>query len=759
MAMEILMKILTKILIILIINNNIMAWENLKNAVAAVITANANNEITGDILRSLLNDSLIEQLGQGKYKGVATPITAPGTPQSEVLYIANQNGLYANFSGITVTDEVVYLKYNGSEWSKDVIFSLSQIQGNYDGTLEDLYNLINNIVFSGASTYQTVADLPDSPVPADNTPAKVANDADPANNGYYSVDGGVWVKDEPLVIDNLTTDNEHAALSAKQGKVLQENKTESGGFTGTSQSIYDLNVSKGAENVAFIKNILKNDLRDCSIFVCSDSTGNADTEWVYRFCDEFLKIKYPSYSVVYHLWNDGTETYSTVNLQTGSGGNTVHIYNAAISGAQPADFIGERKQKTIIDNGPYDLAIVNHGHNIVGSYTYGDDIKETRALYLELTEEMLQISPDMGVLVFAQSPWRDSDDMSNLFETVNSLCGLRGFGMVDVFTPFIKANKDNSLYLDSIHPSSAGTDLYLIELYKVWNGSATSVIKHASLFDKYSGINLLGNGTFDHYDTGVPDGWVGVGTTVTKESTIVDPSSFNNFSLKIEDGLLYYPLAENMVRKLNGKTVTYAVRMFVPDGETVDTGRIGLTSTGFSVLSPNQSNGQGGWRWKIITTKVTLDTIFYARVYGTASGTGVCYIDRAILIEGELPIDFLAKERTEELVLENQSTSISTDEVLASLVFKSNDASTNGVGEAGAIRVIAENSGTVYGIGFYTKNGATESMVARLYSDGRFNLETIRLLSLPTYADEAAASSLTTGDLYKTATGELRIKL
>lgn len=31
--------------------------------------------------------------------------------------------------------------------------------------------------------------------------------------------------------------------------------------------------------------------------------------------------------------------------------------------------------------------------------------------------------------------------------------------------------------------------------------------------------------------------------------------------------------------------------------------------------------------------------------------------------------------------------------------------------------------------------------------------------SLPTFADDLAAASLSAGDLYKTATGELRIKL
>ena len=41
------------------------------------------------------------------------------------------------------------------------------------------------------------------------------------------------------------------------------------------------------------------------------------------------------------------------------------------------------------------------------------------------------------------------------------------------------------------------------------------------------------------------------------------------------------------------------------------------------------------------------------------------------------------------------------------------------------------------------------------------SVATINFTGLPTYADEAAATTggLSTGDLYKTATGEIRIKL
>ena len=55
---------------------------------------------------------------------------------------------------------------------------------------------IDALATSGAITYQTLAELNAvSPVPDDGTPAKVANDSNSGNNGYYSVVSGAWVQD------------------------------------------------------------------------------------------------------------------------------------------------------------------------------------------------------------------------------------------------------------------------------------------------------------------------------------------------------------------------------------------------------------------------------------------------------------------------------------------------------------------------------------------------------------------------------------
>ena len=57
--------------------------------------------------------------------------------------------------------------------------------------------------------------------------------------------------------------------------------------------------------------------------------------------------------------------------------------------------------------------------------------------------------------------------------------------------------------------------------------------------------------------------------------------------------------------------------------------------------------------------------------------------------------------------------------------------------------------------------GASAKIDGKLSIKGTIKATDINFTGLPTYADEAAATTggLSTGDLYKTSTGEIRIKL
>lgn len=100
-----------------------MSYESLKAAIEAVITDNANNEITGEVLRDLLVDNVVPILGDAKYKGAVTPATVPNPPEADVFYLAKENGVYANFAGFELKDEIVLFKWFGAAgWTKDTLY-------------------------------------------------------------------------------------------------------------------------------------------------------------------------------------------------------------------------------------------------------------------------------------------------------------------------------------------------------------------------------------------------------------------------------------------------------------------------------------------------------------------------------------------------------------------------------------------------------------------------------------------------------------
>lgn len=127
-------------------------YEELKAAVASVIKANGNQEITGQVLQNTLT-TLISQIGvNATFAGIATPSTAPGTPDQNVFYIAGQSGTYANFNAIVLDNEIAILFNKSGTWVKTTTgFATNDGIGNAIG-LDNVNNrpvYVNAIKFIG----------------------------------------------------------------------------------------------------------------------------------------------------------------------------------------------------------------------------------------------------------------------------------------------------------------------------------------------------------------------------------------------------------------------------------------------------------------------------------------------------------------------------------------------------------------------------------------------------------------------------------
>lgn len=96
-------------------------WNVLKAAVANIINANGNQEITGQLLQNILNNIITNVGENATFAGIATLNTNPGAPDGPVFYLATTAGVYPNFNGLEVLDgEAIIFLWNNSAWTKKV---------------------------------------------------------------------------------------------------------------------------------------------------------------------------------------------------------------------------------------------------------------------------------------------------------------------------------------------------------------------------------------------------------------------------------------------------------------------------------------------------------------------------------------------------------------------------------------------------------------------------------------------------------------
>ena len=93
-------------------------YEQLKEAIKAVIKTNGKQEITGQVMQDTLL-AITSSFGQGAlFAGIATPETNPLTPDQNVFYLAGIDGVYSNFGNIELKNEVSILVIENNQWVK-----------------------------------------------------------------------------------------------------------------------------------------------------------------------------------------------------------------------------------------------------------------------------------------------------------------------------------------------------------------------------------------------------------------------------------------------------------------------------------------------------------------------------------------------------------------------------------------------------------------------------------------------------------------
>lgn len=160
-------------------------YEELKTAVAAVIKQNGNEEITGQIMQNTLL-SMISNIGANStFAGVATPETAPGTPDQNVFYLAGTPGVYANFGGYELKQGIVmFTNASGAFTAVDLGFS--------NDDLKRLFLVDKSIIGIPNIDYDHIYNIPTGGAPGsyiDNNTFDTGWAIVPIDSGYMSVSG------------------------------------------------------------------------------------------------------------------------------------------------------------------------------------------------------------------------------------------------------------------------------------------------------------------------------------------------------------------------------------------------------------------------------------------------------------------------------------------------------------------------------------------------------------------------------------------
>ncbi|HBW1312801.1 TPA: SGNH/GDSL hydrolase family protein, partial [Klebsiella pneumoniae] len=346
------------------------------------------------------------------------------------------------------------------------------------------------------------------------------------------------------------------------------------------------------------------------------------------------------YTVNYYSWISGAYS-SPETIQVGTAGKTLHFYNAAVAGTQPLYLMGQYFETAYVPR-QADLIIFNHGHNTDNNVPASTHM----GMDLAILYTMLQRHPNAGAIIVSQNPLRDSDNGTVRSNGARQAAITAGFSLVDVFQLFQNAGKPSAWYMDNIHPNATG-DAKIFDLVKnlfVWPASPSRFIPGLA-----AGTSLLMNGDFTTWSEGLnaPDGWRLTGCTAERDFSNVESGAYG-LRLTQTDTVETYAattLPAALVKRLRGKTVVLAARVFVPSTSTRgNCGTVQIPEISNNRPYGTPSGGRGGFIWKatVITVPTTATALTVRAVLDTAGGAAGnwCTFDRLTLTAGTIPQDF-----------------------------------------------------------------------------------------------------------------------
>ena len=392
---------------------------------------------------------------------------------------------------------------------------------------------------------------------------------------------------------------------------------------------------------------LKRNLEDVTLLVVGDSTGNATDEWIYLLT-QYLATQWPTHTVSYQLWdNTGLAYGSATTVQTGTGSNTLHVYNASVPGWNCLDPLVSLP--AIAGAVQPHLTLVSLGHNEADFALYNGFRSILYGRYIGLTESITAMCPTTALVCVLQNPTTINTNQALRASVYEQIAAARGYGIIDVHQAFIDAGIPAAWFLDTVHPNATGELVWagVVQSYFQYAPGASPLPRATSSFLQPA-EQMLVNGDFQFFSAATPDSWTNTGATCSKDTT--NKESPNGYAVRIQSAgasaaYLYQELSAAQLASLKGKYVTLAVRLRNNAATQVSThARIAIAIGGQAspVSFATTLTAANVFMWQVVTAYVpTGATYVRAFLYSDSSttATGDVTVDRVVLARGSMPRD------------------------------------------------------------------------------------------------------------------------
>jgi hypothetical protein len=388
--------------------------------------------------------------------------------------------------------------------------------------------------------------------------------------------------------------------------------------------------------------------KDVYIIILGDSTGNDSTDWP-RVWAGYLGTAAPTHTVKYRLWDASTFWPSATTVSTGSGSKIIHIDNVSISGANSRQFQGAARANIYSEGRFYDLAIINHGHNMQASDAHGNFCETSEAAAVVKLD-----NPHAQVVAILQNPRTDQPDYSaNAVAAWRTVAALQGIGLIDVYSEFIRLGSPAGLYTDAVHPNDVGQKVWagvvLFALGRPYKMHSNPAQIASSLVQRQP--NLIPNPSFNEWESSNP-----TYTSLSNVTAERDYEKFESgaFSVKLtatgSSPIMTWDLSDKLPL-VRGQWLTFAARIWYPSSANAACGQIAFSGTILKTLASTSatgaasrntptSDGSGGWCWVVTSVYVPVNELQLGiRVTAGASASDVCWVDRVWMGRGLLPYD------------------------------------------------------------------------------------------------------------------------